>query len=95
MLKVAALAVVIFLVYKCMTSGYTGFPVKVSSKGSCENGVDMSKLSYDLKCAPGSSKGDYYTKSLTPGGYCDFQKAVNDCSSYKLLDDGKGVALGD
>jgi hypothetical protein len=88
----AVAAFAIFLVYRCMTSGYTGFPVNISSKGSCEN---MNSLSYELDCAPGMSRGDAYTKSLTPGGYCDFQKAVSDCASYKLLDDGKGVALGD
>jgi hypothetical protein len=86
---------VIFFVFR-NTSGYmTGFPVQTNiSDSTFDNLFQSDKLGYQLKCTPGSpcdvttGKGcGYYTKDLTPGGYCDDQIAVNTAANYKLKDE--------
>ena len=52
-------------------------------------------LKYDLSCVPGpQSTADYYTKDLTPGGFCGASEWVAQQADYKILD-GIGGSLLD
>lgn len=56
-------------------------------------GSDLNKLPYTMDCVPGPGENaSYYTKDLTPGGFCGDQKFVRDAMTYSILD-GIGGSL--
>jgi hypothetical protein len=78
-------------------SGYTLSPsIGSSDLVITSNGVapgDMMKLPYKLECVPGPQKdASPYSKSLTPGGYCDMQQFVKAQADY-VITGGIGESL--
>ena len=86
---VLVLAIVMLMYVKCFMgmkkSGYKLSPEPVDVSPMID-GDAVSKLPYSLECVPGPGKdAAYYTKDLTPGGFCGDQALVRDAMSYKIL----------
>jgi hypothetical protein len=72
----------------CMGMGKSGYKLSPSSVEvePVVNRDAMNKLPYTMDCVPGPGKdAAYYTKDLTPGGYCGDQALVRESMSYKIL----------
>ena len=70
-------------------------PRAVMTTGETEGGDVLSKLPYKAECTPGLENGAYYSKSLTPGGFCGDQAAVNAAMHKYTIDAGIGGSLMD
>ena len=86
---VLVLAIVVLMYVKCFMgmkkSGYKLSPEPVDVSPLID-GNAVTKLPYSLECVPGPGKdAAYYTKDLTPGGFCGDQALVRDAMSYKIL----------
>jgi hypothetical protein len=86
---VLVLAIVVLMYVKCFMgmkkSGYKLSPEPVDVSPMID-GNAVTKLPYSLECVPGPGKdAAYYTKDLTPGGFCGDQALVRDAMSYKIL----------
>ena len=86
---VLVLAIVVLMYVKCFMgmkkSGYKLSPEPVDVSPLID-GDAVTKLPYSLECVPGPGKdAAYYTKDLTPGGFCGDQALVRDAMSYKIL----------
>ena len=86
---VLVLAIVVLMYVKCFMgmkkSGYRLSPEPVDVSPLID-GDAVTKLPYSLECVPGPGKdAAYYTKDLTPGGFCGDQALVRDAMSYKIL----------
>ena len=86
---VLVLAIVVLMYVKCFMgmkkSGYKLSPEPVDVSPIID-GDAITKLSYSLECVPGPGKdAAYYTKDLSPGGFCGDQALVRDSMSYKIL----------
>jgi len=56
----------------------------------------LKSLKYDVACTPGPSpQGAYYTKALTPGGFCGDQELVNAAMHGYTITSGVGGSLLD
>jgi hypothetical protein len=93
---VLVLAIVVLMYVKCFMgmkkSGYKLSPEPVDVSPMID-GNAVIKLPYSLECVPGPGKdAAYYTKDLTPGGFCGDQALVRDAMSYKILS-GVGGSL--
>jgi hypothetical protein len=74
------------------SSKYVLSPTPVLVKGSDGSLFD---LKYDMKCVPGPDEtAGYYTRDLTPGGYCGDQEFVAAGANYEIID-GIGGSLLD
>ena len=74
------------------TSGYLGAPGPLNA--SYINTQDINNLEHSLSCVvgPGETSG-YYSKGLTPGGFCGDQKLIREqMRGYRILD-GVGGSL--
>ena len=83
------LAIVVLMYVKCFMgmkkSGYKLSP-ELIDVSPMVSGDAVSKLPYSLDCVPGPGKNaSYYTKDLTPGGFCGDQALVRESMSYKIL----------
>jgi hypothetical protein len=59
-------------------------PMPVTLVGNPEN-PDVFSAEYSMDCVPGPQPtAGYYTRGLSPGGYCGVQKMVADSANYKL-----------
>lgn len=88
MALVGVLAILVFMSFKCFMcmrkSGYKLSPEDIGVDPIVQGG-DLNKLPYTMDCVPGPGKdASYYTKELTPGGFCGDQKFVRDSMSYKI-----------
>lgn len=86
---VLVLAIVVLMYVKCFMgmkkSGYKLSPEPVDVAPMID-GDAITKLPYTLECVPGPGKdAAYYTKDLSPGGFCGDQALVRDAMSYKIL----------
>ena len=86
---VLVLAIVVLMYVKCFMgmkkSGYKLSPEPVDVSPIID-GNAVTKLPYTLECVPGPGKdAAYYTKDLSPGGFCGDQALVRDSMSYKIL----------
>ena len=95
---VGVLVVLVFMFFKCFMcmrkSGYKLSP-EIIGVDPVVQGGDLNKLPYTMDCVPGPGKdASYYTKDLTPGGFCGDQKFVRDSMSYKITN-GIGGSLLD
>jgi hypothetical protein len=86
---VLVIAILALLYVKCFMgmkkSGYKLAPESIDVDPMV-SGDQMIKLPYSLECVPGPGKdAAYYTKDLTPGGYCGDQALVRESMSYKIL----------
>ena len=93
---VLVIAIVVLMYVKCFMgmkkSGYKLYPEPVEVEPMI-SGDAITKLPYTLECVPGPGKdAAYYTKDLTPGGFCGDQALVRDAMSYKILS-GVGGSL--
>ena len=86
---VLVIAIVVLMYVKCFMGMKKGEyklspePVEVEHM---INGDAVTKLPNKLECVPGQGKdAAYYTKDLTPGGFCGDQALVRDAMSYKIL----------
>ena len=85
---VLVLAIVVLMYVKCFMgmkkSGYKLSPEDISVEPN--DSGDINKLPYQVKCVPGPGyDAAYYTKDLSPGGFCGDQALVRDAMSYKIL----------
>lgn len=91
--KWALAVVVFFLVLRVLlrsSSGYMGAPLSATYM----NTQDINNLEHSLTCVvgPGETSG-YYSKGLTPGGFCGDQKLIREqMRGYRILD-GVGGSL--
>lgn len=90
LLKYGLYVVLAFLVFRILSgasrSGYLGAPGPLAA--SYTNTQDITTLDHSLQCVvgPGESSG-YYSKGLTPGGFCGDQKLVREqMRGYRILD---------
>lgn len=92
-LIVVLIVLIVLCVMSCRTSSnYLLSPTPVVVKGSEGSFFD---LKYDISCVPGPDKtAAYYTKDLTPGGYCGDQDFVSEKANYEIID-GIGGSLLD
>ena len=67
-------------------------PIQASG-GAPEGGLNA--LPYKMECTPGKEKGSYYTKDLTPGGFCGDQAYVNSAMHKYSIENGIGGSLLD
>lgn len=93
---VLVIAIVVLMYVKCFMgmkkSGYRLSPEPVEVEPMI-SGDAITKLPYTLDCVPGPGKdAAYYTKDLTPGGFCGDQALVRESMSYKILS-GVGGSL--
>jgi len=96
MILVGVLVVLVLMYFKCFMcmsrSGYKLAPEEIGVNPVVQGG-DLNKLPYTMDCVPGPGKdASYYTRELTPGGFCGDQKFVRDSMSYKITD-GIGGSL--
>ena len=79
--------IMVLMYFKCFMnmqmSGYDLSPVKLEVSNNVK-GSDLNKLPHSTNCVPGSEKGGYYSKDLTPGGFCGDQELVRSSMSYKI-----------
>ena len=83
------LAIVVLMYVKCFMgmkkSGYKLSPEDIDVEPRI-SGDAINNLPYKLSCVPSSSKdAGYYTKDMTPGGFCGDQALVRESMSYKIL----------
>jgi len=78
---VIVIIVILLQLFKRPTSGYALHEISIKEK----NTDSLFGGAYDMKCVPGGEQGDYYTKSLTPGGMCGVQKIVSEQSDYEMI----------
>lgn len=95
----SCLSVVLFvLIVLCVmfyrtSSNYVLSPTPVVVKGSEGSFFD---LKYDISCVPGPEKtAAYYTRDLTPGGYCGAQAFVRNQADYEIIDGIGGSLLNE
>jgi len=93
---VLVIAILALMYVKCFMgmkkSGYKLSPEPVEVEPII-GGEAVTKLPYTLDCVPGPGKdAAYYTKDLTPGGFCGDQALVREAMSYKILS-GVGGSL--
>ena len=93
---VLVIAILALMYVKCFMgmkkSGYRLSPEPVEVEPMI-SGDAITKLPYTLDCVPGPGKdAAYYTKDLTPGGFCGDQALVRESMSYKILS-GVGGSL--
>ena len=86
---VLVLTIVVLMYVKCFMgmkkSGYKLSPESIDVSPMV-SGDAISKLPYTLDCVPGPGKGAaYYTKDMTPGGFCGDQALVRESMSYQIL----------
>lgn len=74
-------------------SGYALKPAAITTTAPAEEARGLDGLTYDMECTPGMEKGAYYTKSLTPGGFCGDQAAVNEAMHGYDITAGVGDTL--
>lgn len=82
---VVLLGVVLFCMMKNKKkkSNYLN-PMPVKLVGNPEN-PDIFSAEYSTDCVPGPQPtAGYYTRGLSPGGYCGVQKMVANSANYKL-----------
>ena len=73
----------IFLMSKCgRREGFS--PVNTTGMAPRE----VFAASHKLECVAGTGPYGYYSKALTPGGFCGLQDRVNQASGYKIEDEG-------
>lgn len=87
-----ALAFLVITLLSRGTSGYLGAPGPLAA--NYINTQDINNLEHSLKCVvgPGETSG-YYSKGLTPGGFCGDQKLIREqMRGYRILD-GVGGSL--
>jgi hypothetical protein len=93
---VLVIVILVLMFVKCLIgmkkSGYRLSPESVEVSPII-GGDDITKLPYTLECVPGPGKdAAYYSKNLTPGGFCGDQALVRESMSYKILS-GVGGSL--
>ena len=73
-----------FVIMMCSNKSYYRLsPTHIETTGSPKG--SFHDLPYNLECVPGpTDKGSYYTRSLTPGGYCGDQQFVHDTMNYEI-----------
>ena len=86
---VLVLAIVVLMYVKCFMgmkkSGYKLTPEDINVEPLI-SGDAITKLPYTLDCVPGPGKdAAYYTKDMSPGGFCGDQALVRESMSYKIL----------
>jgi len=86
---VLVLAIVVLMYVKCFMgmkkSGYKLAPEDINVEPLI-SGDAITKLPYTLDCVPGPGKdAAYYTKDMSPGGFCGDQALVRESMSYKIL----------
>lgn len=86
--------VILFVVVTMLSnkSMYRMSPTPIVVKGPNPEG-SFHDLPYKLECVPGPTpEGAYYTRSLTPGGFCGDQKFAQDQMTYEISE-GIGGSL--
>jgi hypothetical protein len=76
-------------------SNYALKPRQIMTAGEEKGANVLDGLKYDMECTPGLENGAYYSKSLTPGGFCGDQAAVNDAMHKYTIESGVGGSLMD
>ena len=71
---------------------YTPSPI-TSTADPKTAGKTLKDVPYDMKCTPGTEMGGYYSKDLTPGGFCGDQEFVNAVMHKYTIDEGIGGSL--
>lgn len=95
LIKWALSVVVFFVVLRFLlrrSSGYLGAPAPLNA--NYMNTQNIATLEHSLSCVvgPGETSG-YYSKGLTPGGFCGDQKLIREqMRGYRILD-GVGGSL--
>ena len=69
-------------------------PTMINTTGQAPEG-GLRSLPYKKECTPGMENGAYYTKDLTPGGFCGDQAYVNAAMHKYSIDSGIGGSLLD
>ena len=75
-------------------SKYVLKPQAITTAGEAPEG-GLNSLPYEAKCTPGMQGGAYYTKALTPGGFCGDQAYVNSAMHKYSIENGIGGSLLD
>jgi hypothetical protein len=79
---ILVLTLLIVIASSSCKSGYTLSPRTIQIEGEQP---DLFDTRYDLECVPGpQGTTGLYTKSLTPGGFCDMQGKVAQAANYKI-----------
>lgn len=73
-------------------SKYVLKPQAITTAGEAPEG-GLNSLPYEAKCTPGMQEGAYYTKDLTPGGFCGDQAFVNQAMHGYKIESGIGGSL--
>ena len=73
-------------------SKYVLKPQAITTAGEAPEG-GLNSLPYEAKCTPGMQGGAYYTKALTPGGFCGDQAFVNQAMHGYSIESGIGGSL--
>lgn len=73
---------------------YVLAPRAIQASGGAPEG-GLNSLPYKMECTPGKENGAYYTKNLTPGGFCGDQAYVNSAMHKYSIEDGIGGSLLD
>lgn len=73
-------------------SKYVLKPQAITTAGEAPEG-GLNSLPYEAKCTPGMQEGAYYTKALTPGGFCGDQAYVNQAMHGYKIESGIGGPL--
>ena len=73
-------------------SKYVLKPQAITTAGEAPAG-GLNSLPYEAKCTPGMQEGAYYTKALTPGGFCGDQAYVNQAMHGYKIESGVGGPL--
>jgi len=86
---VLVLTIVVLMYVKCFMgmkkSGYKLAPEDINVEPLI-SGDAITKLPYKMDCVPGPGKdAAYYTKDMSPGGFCGDQALVRESMSYKIL----------
>ena len=86
---VLVLAIVVLMYVQCFMgmkkSGYKLAPEDINVEPLI-SGDAITKLPYKMDCVPGPGKdAAYYTKDMSPGGFCGDQALVRESMSYKIL----------
>ena len=84
-----ALIAMVFLMCSC--GSREGFASIGTVGGMAPREVFAAK--HDLSCVAGPSKNGYYSKSLTPGGFCGLQEKVRASHTYEIEDGPYGKPL--
>lgn len=89
-------ALFLYFVYVAFMSKekYELSPSTITLKGNPPQKT-LRDLKYDISCVPGAQQGSYYTKDLTPGGFCGDQALVNAAMHSYEIESGIGGSLLD